>query len=119
MDQPSPYPQIVNVMDGEWSNHPRFAGVQMKRLLSRSDNEFANVNLVRVPLDSEVGWHNHQTQVETVYILKGEALLTVGDQQSEMPPGSIVAIPVGIQHCLRCAGSEPVELLAFFTPPIG
>ena len=106
-------------MDGDWSNHPRFHGVQMKKLLSSNDNAFANVNLVRVPLDSEVGWHNHQTQVETVYIVKGNALLTVGDQQAAMAPGSIVAIPAGIQHCLRCAGSEPVELLAFFTPPIG
>ena len=79
----------------------------------------AGVSMVHVPPGSEVGWHLHATQVETVYLLSGQAVLTVGATESALTVGCIVAIPAGAEHALRNVGTEPVELLAFFTPPIG
>jgi quercetin dioxygenase-like cupin family protein len=118
MEDPIKNPRIVNSAEAEWADHPRFSGVQMKALLTKSDNELANVSTVRVPLGSEVGWHMHAAQVETVYLLRGHALLTIGETGAEMLPGSIVAIPMGARHRLQNVGDESVELLAIFTPPI-
>jgi len=89
----------------------------MKALLTSADNALASVSLVCVPLGSEVGWHLHATQVETVYLLRGHAMLTIGEADAELLPGCIVAIPIGARHRLRNVGAEAVELLAFFTPP--
>lgn len=119
MEPSAPAPRFVNAFEEEWKDHPRFAGVQMKKLLTPADNELANVSQVRVPPGSEVGRHVHATQVETVYILKGQGLLTIGDRSTAMTPGSLVAIPSGCEHSLSNSGSEPIELIAFFTPPIG
>lgn len=109
--------RIVDAAKVEWGDHPRFAGVQMKALLTKADNALANVSLVRVPLGSEVGWHLHAAQVETVYLLRGHAMLTLGETDSELLPGYIVAIPIGARHKLRNIGDEAAELLATFTPP--
>jgi quercetin dioxygenase-like cupin family protein len=110
-------PRIVNAAEAQWGDHARFAGIQMKALLTRADNELANVSQVRVPPGCEVGWHAHATQVETVYLLAGQAVLVIGTGEAAMTAGSIVAIPAGAEHSLRNIGNEPVELIAFFTPP--
>jgi quercetin dioxygenase-like cupin family protein len=111
-------PRIVNSGQSPWGDHPRFAGVRMKPLLTPADNELANVGLVQVPPGRQVGRHVHPTQVDTVYLLAGLAVLALGDHEAPLQPGSIVAIPIGVPHALRNAGSEPVELIAFFTTPI-
>ncbi len=117
MTEPDPQPRIVNANTTEWGNHPRFEGVRMKALLTPEDNRLANVSMVRVPVGSIVGWHTHASQVETVYVLSGQAVLTIGASESALEPGCIVAIPIGTNHTLRNAGSDDVELIAFFTPP--
>lgn len=119
MEQKSALPRIVDAGSTEWGLHPRFAGILMKPLLTPADNALANVGMVRVPPGREVGRHRHPTQVETVYLLQGQSVLTVGDSDMPLEAGQIVAIPIGIEHALRNVGTEPVDLLAFFTPPIG
>jgi len=110
--------RIVDTLTSEWKEHPRFAGILMKPLLTRADNALANVSLVHVPPGREVGRHIHPTQVETVYLKSGKSILIVGDTEAPLEAGQIVAIPIGAEHALRNVGPEPVELLAFFTPPI-
>ncbi len=110
--------RIADTTTGEWKEHPRFPGILMKPLLTSADNALANVSLVRVPPGREVGRHFHPTQVETVYLITGKSILTVGDTEAPLEAGQIVAIPIGVEHALRNVGPESVELLAFFTPPI-
>lgn len=109
---------IVDATAVAWTPHPRFAGISMRVLLTSADNPYANVNVVRVPVGAEVGRHLHPTQIETVYVLAGQSVLTLGETEHSLPAGSIAAIPIGVEHSLRNAGDEPVELLAFFTPPL-
>lgn len=119
MEESIAIPRIVDSTETEWGDHPRFAGIQMKALLTKLDNALANVSMVYVPPGGVVGWHMHSTQVETVYLLKGQAVLIIGTNESTLTAGCIVAIPSGREHTLRNVGSEAVELLAIFTPPLG
>lgn len=118
VEQTPMLPRVVDIAEVEWGEHPRFAGILIKPLLTRADNALANVSLVHVPPRREVGRHVHPTQVETVYLLAGKSILTVGETEIPLEAGQITAIPIGAEHALRNAGTEPVELLAFFTPPI-
>jgi quercetin dioxygenase-like cupin family protein len=112
------FPRIVDFESLAWNSHPRFPGILMKALLTPEDNALANVSLVRVPPNCEVGRHRHPTQVETVFMMKGMSILTVGETEQPLNAGQIVAIPIGVEHGLRNAGIEDVELMAFFTPPL-
>jgi quercetin dioxygenase-like cupin family protein len=53
-----------------------------------------------------------------VYVLKGQCVLTLGETEYPFNAGQIVALPAGEEHELRNVGSEPVELITFFTPPV-
>lgn len=103
----------------EWIEHPRLPGIFIKPLLGAADNPLANVNLVRVPPGAVIGWHDHKNEIETVYVLAGESVLSLENTELDFNTGQIVAIPAGLQHALRNTGSTDVDLVTFFTPPIG
>jgi len=111
----------IPLVDGNnvpWNEHPRFKDIQMKGLLTSADNPLANISLVRVPLASAVPRHRHANEVETVYLVSGQGELVLGDERITFNAGSVVAIPKGLEHELHNVGDEPLELLAFFTPPL-
>lgn len=109
---------LANAATGEWKEHPRFRNIWMKVLLTSEDNSLASVNIVRVPPGSVIGRHHHPGQVETVYVLAGRSLLALGETEVPFSAGQIVAIPIALEHALRNEGTEPVDLLTFFTPPL-
>jgi quercetin dioxygenase-like cupin family protein len=119
--QMSPDTQANPIIDAttiEWGEHPRVSSIYVKKLLTAEENPLASVNLVKVPEGGVIGHHMHVDQVETVYVLKGQCVLTIGGNAMPFRAGQIVALPAGVEHELRNVGSEPVELITFFTPPI-
>lgn len=111
-------PNVGDLMAGEWREHARFPGIYVKGLLTISDNPFANVNAVRVPPGGSIGRHHHTQQIETVWIISGNAVLTLDQTEVSLRDGQIIAIPIGLEHALRNEGTALVELLTFFTPPL-
>jgi quercetin dioxygenase-like cupin family protein len=110
--------RFADAQAGEWGEHPRFAGVLLKGLLTSADNALASVNVVRVPPGREIGRHRHASQVETIYVLAGQGFFWLGAAEVPVRTGHIVAVPMGAEHGLRNPGAEPVELLTVFTPPL-
>jgi mannose-6-phosphate isomerase-like protein (cupin superfamily) len=111
-------PRVADLHAGEWQEHARFPGIYMKGLLTSADNPLASANVVQVPSGGVIGRHLHAKQVETVWIIKGEAILTLGEAELNLKDGQIVAIPIGLEHALRNEGNTSLELLTFFTPPL-
>ena len=113
-----PPAQVVNGEEIAWTAHPRFSDILMKQMLTSAVNPLASVSRVRVPPGGVIGWHQHATQTETVYVLAGDSMLTLAESPVRFGAGQIVAIPPTMQHTLVNDGAEPVELLCFFTPPV-
>lgn len=111
-------PRVADLMAGEWQEHARFPGIYMKGLLTSEDNPLASINVVQVPPSGVIGHHRHAQQLETVWIIKGEAVLTLDQTDVHLRDGQIIAIPIGLEHALRNEGNTPLELLTFFTPPL-
>jgi mannose-6-phosphate isomerase-like protein (cupin superfamily) len=105
-------------MAEEWREHARFPGIYFKTLLNTADNPFANVNAVRVPPGGTIGRHHHAGQLETLWVIQGNAILTLDQTEVPLKDGQIIAIPIGLEHALRNEGPVLVELLTFFTPPL-
>ena len=57
---------------------PAFQVVIMKDLLTSVDNPLASVNVVQILAGGNVGRHRHAQQFETVWVIRGEATLTLG-----------------------------------------
>ena len=111
-------PRVADLTAGEWQEHARFPGIYMKGLLTSADNSLASVNVVQVPVGGVISRHCHNQQVETVWVIRGNAILTLEQNDISMKDGQIIAIPIGVEHGLRNADKTVVELLTFFTPPL-
>jgi mannose-6-phosphate isomerase-like protein (cupin superfamily) len=64
-----------------------------------------------------INMHTHAVETETAYVLAGEGLLKVGDQETRLTVGMGVTIPPGLPHSLRNTGDAPLELIAMHSPP--
>ena len=111
-------PRVADLEAGEWEEHARFPGIFMKGLLTSEDNPLASVNVVQVPPDGKIGRHRHAQQLETVWVIRGNAILTLDQTEVSINDGQIIAIPIGLEHALRNEGQAVVKLLTFFTPPL-
>jgi len=111
-------PRVADLMTGEWQEHARFPGIYMKSLLTTADNPLASVNAVQVPPGGVIGRHRHAQQIETVWVIKGNGILTLDQTDVPMRVRQIVAIPIGLEHALRNEDNSVLELLTFFTPPL-
>lgn len=111
-------PRVADLEAGEWQEHTRFPGIYMKGLLTSADNPLASVNVVQVPPGGVIGRHRHVQQLETVWVIRGNAILALDQTEVSIRVGQIVAIPIGLEHALRNEGETLVELLTFFTPPL-
>ncbi len=49
----------------------------------------------------------HQRRIEHWYVLKGNAVATLGERQVELSPGAAVDIPVRTTHRIQNPGDEP------------
>lgn len=111
-------PVLVDGDELEWESHPRFPTIAMKSLLSSRDNPLTGLNLVRVPAKGVIARHVHQEEIETVYVLSGESVLTIEDREEVFREGQAAVIPKGVEHGLRNETNHDVELLTIFTPPL-
>ena len=111
-------PRLADIEAGEWQEHARFPGILMKGLLTSADNPLASVNVVEVPPGGKIGRHGHAQQLETVWVIHGNAILTLDQTEVPMKDGQLIAIPVGVEHALRNEGQAVLKLLTFFTPPL-
>ena len=111
-------PRVADLESGEWQEHTRFPGIYVKGLLTSEDNPLATVNVVQVPPGGKIGRHRHTQQLETVWVIRGKAILTLDQTEVSIKDEQIIAIPIGLEHALRNEDQSPVELLTFFTPPL-
>ena len=111
-------PRIADVGAGAWQEHARFPGIFVKGLLTSTDNPLASVNVIQVPPGGRISRHRHVEQLETIWVIRGNAILTLDQTEVSIKDGQLIAIPLGLEHALRNEDQSLVELLTFFTPPL-
>ena len=58
----------------------------------------------------------HQAD-QIVYVIEGEAVVTVEDEARRTGPGGLVMIPAGARHHVGNPGREPLFFLTVYAPP--
>lgn len=71
-----------------------------------------------VPPGAGSPWHLHHNEDESFYVVEGEILFIVGDEQQRITagPGTFVFGPRGIPHGFRNDGPTPARMLLEVTP---
>ncbi|MEP6762518.1 MAG: cupin domain-containing protein [Sporichthyaceae bacterium] len=60
--------------------------------------------------------HRHRNAAEAFFVLEGEYLMFIGDEQQLCPPGSFVYVPRGLPHTFKVTSPAPGKKLNLFTP---
>jgi mannose-6-phosphate isomerase-like protein (cupin superfamily) len=75
---------------------------------------------LRFGLDFEgVPSHSHADQVDSFYVIEGEAEFVVGDEVVRAGPGTYVAAPLGVTHGFRNIGDGELRMLNIHAPGTG
>src|SRR5213080_894654 len=54
---------------------------------------------------------------QIVYVVEGEAVLTIGAQEHRAGPGTLALIPAGTRHHVRNPGRAPLFFVTVYAPP--
>lgn len=92
---------------------------QLRILLDGCDKPGMPLALARYSYRPEVTGprHSHASETEVYYCLAGSGRVEVGESTFTLNPGVVIYIPPGLEH-QTTSGSEGLEFLAFFTPPV-
>ena len=61
------------------------------------------------------GMHSHVYD-EVVYVIEGEGVLHIGDQDTPIGTGSCIHLPPLVEHCLENTGTNEMRVLGVFYP---
>lgn len=60
--------------------------------------------------------HTHETSVEMLYVIEGEAEMTLEKNVFRVGPGSAVRIPMKAVHSARVVSDRPLRAVQIYTP---
>jgi mannose-6-phosphate isomerase-like protein (cupin superfamily) len=86
------------------------------RVLQRTSQSQAAVMTLAPGMDAGPEEEHHGDQL--IYIVEGEALVRVKDQEYHAGPGTLLTIPARTRHYVKNAGAMPVFLLTVYAPPV-
>ena len=61
--------------------------------------------------------HKHPESEEILYVISGQGVQTVADEEREITAGDLVHIPADVEHSTINNGWETMKLLAIYAPP--
>ena len=106
----------ISVSPGEGEKAQR--GSRFHRILAELP-ELEVVELHFGPEFEGVEPHSHADQVDSFYVLEGEAEFVIGGRTAVAGPGTYVAAPVGVVHGFRNAGPGELRMLNIHAPNTG
>jgi mannose-6-phosphate isomerase-like protein (cupin superfamily) len=77
---------------------------------------FSLLQTQREPTEFGPPLHIHHDAAEAFYVLEGEYLMYVADQETHCPPGTFVYVPQGVAHTFKVVSTGPGVKLNIFTP---
>ena len=82
----------------------------------QTSGEFTLLKTLSEPPGFGPPLHRHRDSAEAFFVLEGEYLMFLEQEQSACPAGSFVYVPRGAAHTFKVTSAEPGKKLNLFTP---
>ncbi len=82
-----------------------------KHIVRRDD---LKVGLISVRPHDELPIHSHEREDQFYYVVEGEGIMRIADQDLALRPGFAVVIPPGVAHGVRNPNDVPLRYLDVF-----
>ena len=91
---------------------------ELRPLIDRTTTAITQCSLAEemLPPGAAVTPHHHRELEEIYYLIEGQGLMTVGDEQQEVSAGDAIYVPRGLRHSLKNTGDTPIRLLVACGP---
>lgn len=108
---------IKNIDFSEVLNMEDLVAYQEGQVVSRTLSQGKNVSLTLFAFDKgeEIGTHS-STGDALVYLLDGEAEITIGEETFTVKKGETIVMPAGIPHSLLAKEQFKMLLIVVFNP---
>ncbi len=105
------------VLPGAASVYDQLQGEKIHLLLSAGDTGGAFALFIdEVPPNGGPPLHIHHREDETFYVLEGELVIQLGEEQFAAPAGSSTFLPKGVPHTFTNVTTETARALVVLTP---
>lgn len=101
-----------------FTDHPKFAGVKIAVLVRGVDSDRVSVSQLEIAPGVEVPIHAHNPQLDSIFVLSGEAEVYINGQWVRVGPEDYLLAPSGMEHGVRNTGQEPLRLFVHHSPPL-
>jgi mannose-6-phosphate isomerase-like protein (cupin superfamily) len=78
--------------------------------------EKSQVVLMSLQPGEEIGMEVHDGD-QIIYVVEGEALVVLDQEEEDVEKGSLVFVPAGVQHNLSNSDDRPLKLFTVYAPP--
>ncbi len=79
--------------------------------------ELSQTAVMTIPPGADGGPPEEHAGDQIVYVVEGEALLTIGAREHRAGPGALVLIPAGARHHVKNPGRAPLFFVTVYAPP--
>ena len=76
----------------------------------------SQVVLMSLQPSEEIGMEVHDGD-QIIYVVQGEGLAVVGDEEQDVEKGMLVFVPAGVQHNLTNTDEQALKLFTVYAPP--
>ncbi|KUO42735.1 MAG: hypothetical protein APU95_01595 [Hadesarchaea archaeon YNP_N21] len=109
---------MVKIVSKSVEETPAAGGNKLRLLAhpAKTGNIYCQASLLRILPKHEFPSHFHPDSEDVIYILKGKATFTVGEEEFDVEQGDVIVISEGIVHSAINYSDEDVEMLVFQAP---
>lgn len=72
--------------------------------------------VMNIPVGGEIGKEKHPHVEQSLFILSGQAKVTLDGKETEMGAGDVVVVTPGTKHNLINVGAEPLKVYTIYGP---
>jgi len=90
-----------------------------KKLLvhpERTGNKYCQISLLRIPPGEGFPRHLHPGSEDIIYVLRGRAIFSLGEEEVEVSAGEIIVIPENIPHSAVNRTKRDLEAVVIQAP---
>ena len=70
------------------------------------------------PANAHAPGHAHPKEEEIIYVLTGRGEIYFDGAPERVEPGTVVYIPVGVEHSINNQSGETMKIVYVFSPPV-
>jgi len=109
-------PFVINTHDGNVLSLGNFEAIVLASG-EKTSGEFSLLQTQNEPHDFGPPLHLHRDAAESFYVLEGEYVVYINDEQHMAGPGSFVYVPPNTPHTFKVVSAGAGRKLNLFTPP--